>query len=129
MTTMMRMNLYFTGWFYILFAAYMFITPHSFYDATPGVAMRGPFTTHFIRDAGLAMGVSGGALFWGALKLDRAVMIFGTIWPALHAVLHLWVWIARGMPFDFIALVNLTGIQIWAWLGLFCALKLKGAQS
>ena len=122
----MKLILVILSGLYLLTAVYMFVAPQAFYDSTPGVAMMGPFNTHFIRDAGLAFLTSGGALLWGTLNQNRAVAVFGAVWPCLHAVFHVWVWIARGLPFDFIALVNLVGIQLPAWLALFAATKLQG---
>ena len=95
----MKLPLYAISALYLLTAIYMFVAPQVFYDQTPGVAMMGPFNTHFIRDAGLAFLTSGGAL-------------------------HIWVWSARGCPGDQSALSNLVGIQLPAWLALFAAMKL-----
>ncbi|MEM6556838.1 MAG: hypothetical protein AAF642_13240 [Pseudomonadota bacterium] len=120
----MKLPLYAISALYLLTAIYMFVAPQAFYDQTPGVAMMGPYNTHFIRDAGLAFLTSGGALLWGTLNQNRAMAVFGAVWPCLHAVFHIWVWIARGIPVDQIALINLFGIQLPAWLALFAAMKL-----
>jgi len=121
----MRLILYVVGGLYLATAVYMFVAPQSFYDSTPGVAMMGPFNLHFIRDAGLAFLVSGGAIVWGVIKFDRTAMVFGAVWPCLHAAFHIWIWIGRGIPFDEVAIVNLFGIQLPAWLALMAALRLK----
>lgn len=104
-------------------ALYMWFAPHAWYDAVPGVAMMGPFNLHFVRDIALAFGMSAGVLFYGALKPDRNAAVCGATWPAMHALFHIWIWLARGLPFDEIALVNLVGIQVPAWLALAAALK------
>ncbi|MEM7459810.1 MAG: hypothetical protein AAF331_10135 [Pseudomonadota bacterium] len=122
----MKLTLFGIAALYLLTAVYMFVAPQAFYDHTPGVAMMGPFNTHFIRDAGLAFLTSGGALLWGTLNQNRAVAVFGAVWPCLHAAFHVWIWVARGFPFDHIALVNLVGIQLPAWIALFAATKLQG---
>ena len=101
----------------------MWFTPHTWYDTVPGVAMMGPFNLHFIRDIALAFGMSAGALAYGAFKWDRTAAICGAAWPCLHALFHIWIWLARGLPLDQIALVNLLGIQLPAWLTLTAALK------
>ena len=112
--------------FFIGSAAVMWFAPQWWYDATPGVAMMGPFNLHFIRDVALAFLVSGGAMAWGYFKHDKTAMVFGALWPCLHAVFHIWIWVTmRGMPFDQIAAVNLFGIQMPAWLGLVAAFKSK----
>ena len=103
---------------------FIFLAPMAFYKTTPGVEMMGPFNLHFIRDAGLAYLASGLALGWGSWRRDRSLAIAGALWPALHALFHVQVWIARGIPLDFVALVNLVGIQLPAWLALFLAMRL-----
>jgi hypothetical protein len=101
----------------------MWFAPHFWYETVPGVAMMGPFNLHFVRDIALAFGMSAGALAYGALAHDRTAAVCGAAWPALHALFHSWIWFARGVPFDQIAFVNLTGIQIPAWLALTAALS------
>ncbi|MCR9080230.1 MAG: hypothetical protein NXH78_14130 [Hyphomonadaceae bacterium] len=123
---MLKLALYVVAGLYLSTGIYMFVAPQAFYDGTPGVAMMGPFNTHFIRDAGLAFLVSGGGLLWGGLNRNHAVAVFGAIWPCLHALFHVWIWVARGVPFDLVALVNWGGIQLPAWLALVAAWKLKG---
>lgn len=115
--------------FFIGSATVMWFAPQWWYGSTPGVAMMGPFNLHFIRDVALAFLVSGGALGWGYFKHDKTAMVFGALWPCLHAVFHIWIWVTmRGMPFDQIAAVNLFGIQMPAWLALIAALKAKQKQ-
>ena len=104
-------------------ALLMWFAPHAWYETVPGVAMMGPFNLHFVRDIALAFGMSAGALSYGALAHDRTAAICGAAWPALHALFHIWIWFARGLPFDQIAFVNLAGIQIPAWLALTAALS------
>ncbi len=104
-------------------ALMMWFAPHTWYETVPGVAMMGPFNLHFVRDIALAFGMSSGALAYGALRLDRTAAICGATWPALHALFHIWIWFARGLPLDQVALVNLAGIQIPAWLALAAALN------
>lgn len=103
-------------------ALIMWFAPHTWYETVPGVAMMGPFNPHFVRDIALAFGMSAAALAYGAAKSDRTAAVCGAIWPALHALFHVWIWaVHRGAPFDQIALVNLTGIQAPAWLALAAA--------
>jgi len=121
---MNRIILIIVAIFFIGLAGQMWFAPQYWYDTTPGVAMMGPFNLHFIRDAALAFLASGLAIGWGLWKRDKTALVFGTFWPCMHAVFHIWMWIAmRGMPFDQIAAVNLFGIQMPAWLALYGALK------
>ncbi len=125
----MRLLLFAISTLFLGTGLYMFVLPQIFYQATPGVAMMGPFNTHFIRDAGLAFATSGGALLWGTLKQNRPVAVFGAIWPCLHAAFHIWIWFARGLPLDLVAGVNLVGIQAPAWLALYAASHLVGEET
>ena len=110
----------------IVFGVFIFAVPMTFYTSVPGVEMLGPFSVHFIRDAGLAYLAGGATLFWGALKFNRPVAIAGTIWVCLHALFHLQMWVSRGLPFDEVGIVNLIGLQLPAWLALFLATQIKG---
>ncbi|MEM9055170.1 MAG: hypothetical protein AAGB16_07585 [Pseudomonadota bacterium] len=121
----MRFFLIAVGILYLATAFYLFFAPHAFYENTPGVAMIGPINLHFMRDAALAFLVSGSALIWAARKSNRDVAIFGAAWPFAHALFHIWIWLARGTPFDIVALTNLVGIQLPAWLAMIGAIKLS----
>lgn len=125
---MRHLVLYAVGGIYLVTAVYMFIAPQSFYDTTPGVSMMGPFNVHFIRDAGLAYLVSGGALVTGAARRDVSAALFGAAWPCLHALFHVSIWVGRGFPVDFVAFVNLAGIQGPAWTALAAGLGTARAR-
>jgi len=109
----------------LLLALFMWFYPQAWYDATPGVAAMGPFNLHFIRDVALAYLVSALAIGWGLRKQDKTALVFGALWPCLHALFHIWIWIMRGFPFDQVAAVNFFGIQLPAWLALLAALRMS----
>ena len=119
-------------WKYLLFvigiwhlgtAIYMWFAPQLWYVQTPGVAMMGLFNLHFIRDIALVFALSGAAMVLGVIRGNPTAVWFGAGWPALHAVFHIWIWTARGVPLDQVALVNLIGIQLPALLALTAALS------
>lgn len=120
-----RVLLFIIATLHVATAIFMWFAPQAWYDMTPGVAMMGPFNLHFIRDVALAFLMSGGVLAYGAWKHDKTAAVIGAIWPVLHAVFHIWIWVMRGLPFDRVALVNLMGIQLPAWLALLAAIKLS----
>jgi len=103
---------------------YMWFAPLAWYEAVPGVALMGPFNLHFIRDIALVFAFSGGAMIFGAMRPIPAVAVAGAVWPCMHAIFHVQIWMARGFPFDEVALVNLVGIQAPSWLALFAAVQL-----
>jgi len=121
---MWRLILYVIAVTYLGNAAYMWFAPEAWYKAVPGVSAMGPFNLHFVKDIALVYLVSAGAFAWGVKNLDKTALIFGALWPCLHALFHIWIWAAmRGFAFDLVALVNLVGIQVPAWAGLIGARK------
>jgi hypothetical protein len=103
---------------------YMWAMPRAWYDAVPGVAATGPLNFYFVRDIALAFAFSGGAMIFGALRPMPPVAVAGTLWPAMHALFHIQIWMARGFSFDGVALVNLAGIQMPAWLAVGAAVQI-----
>ncbi|MEM9726786.1 MAG: hypothetical protein AAF909_15190 [Pseudomonadota bacterium] len=96
--------------------------PETFYHFTPGVPLTGPFNTHFLRDVGLALMVSGAALGWGAVSGAQNLMIAGAGWPTAHAVYHLLIWIDRGCAPDGVALFDFAAVIAPAAIAMGIAL-------
>ena len=122
---MRRAILFLAAALFVSAGTYMLVAPAEWYAATPGVTKTGPFNVHFVRDIGLAFLAGGGAMAWGAVKTDRSAALWGAAWPCLHALFHVQIWLARGLPLDTVATVNLTAIQLPAWLALWAAWHLK----
>lgn len=110
------------GWFLML-AVWMFLSPMTWYQITPGVKEMGPFNMHFVMDLGLVFFVSAAAMAYGLFRQDKTAIVCGAFWPVLHAIFHIFIWFQRGVPFDLIAFSNLFGIQLPAWTALFLAFK------
>lgn len=108
----------------LLTGLYIFFMPESFYALTPGLDLMGPFSVHFIKDVGLAFLASGGAILYGAVKGNKAVVISGISWIFLHALFHVQIWGMRGFPFDFIFFFDLGAVILPAFIGLWAALKM-----
>ena len=126
---MTKTLIYALGTFYLASAAYMWVWPEQWYVSVPGVQMMGPFNLHFIRDVALMFLMSAAALGWAAAKADVSAGVCGAAWPCLHALFHIWIWGARGFPLDVIALTNLLGIQLPAWLALWAVLRLRAERA
>lgn len=109
---------------HLLTGIVIFVFPHWFYETVPGVAQLGPFNLHFIRDAGLAYAAAGVLLALGWYWRDYLLCMAGGTWVCCHALYHAQMWVARGMPADLVAWVNLLGIQLPAWLPLVMAVAL-----
>jgi len=90
------------GLFHLANGLFMLASPDAWYAAVPGVGMTGPMNHHFIQDIGLAFAASGLGLLLGARagRTAATLALAGATWPALHALLHVWGWIAHGIPHD-----------------------------
>ena len=113
---------------YLLHGLYMLVSPFVWYENTPGVSMLGPYNTHFVRDVGLVYIVTAIGIIWGARPRNANLLLFASVWPALHAIYHAWMWIGRDFALDLVALVNLVGIQIPAWLMLYVAMRMRRSE-
>lgn len=112
----------------VLTGVQMFVMPAYFYETVPGVSMLGPFNVHFIRDAGLSYTAAGLLQAWGWRRGVYTWSVAGGLWPVFHALFHLQMWIARGIPVDLVAAVNLFGIQLPAWVAFLAAWQLNKRQ-
>lgn len=102
----------------------IFADPHGFYERTPGLAMMGPYSVHFIRDVGLAFVASGVATAFGARGRNRNLALAGAGWPFLHALFHFQIWSHRGFPFDAIAAFDFIAVIAPAFLAVALAWRL-----
>ena len=116
------------GGYALINAGYIWAATQHWYDTVPGVAATGPLNSHFALDVGLAFLASGLALIWSAAKSDTTAAVVGVGWLVFHALFHLWIWLHRGMPADLVALTNLSGIQLPAWLAAWATLKLRNVE-
>lgn len=116
---MTRIILWLAGLAYIINALVMWFAPHFWYESVPGITMMGPFNLHFIRDIGLVYLVGGAGLIYGIR--NPGIAVFAAIWPAFHAVYHIFIFFGRGAPIDIISTTNLLLIQIPAWASLWAA--------
>ncbi len=121
----MRAVIWFIGIGYILNGAFMLVAPQLWYDTVPGMPFFGPFNQHFVRDISLIYLASGGGFVWGLLQRENAYLLFAALWPALHALYHVQVWVARGFEIDLIFAVNFFGIQLPAWGALVAVNRLR----
>jgi hypothetical protein len=102
----------------------IFADPRGFYDRTPGLAMMGPYSVHFIQDVGLAFVAAGVATAFGAWRRNRSLAFAGTGWPFLHALFHLQIWAHRGFPFDTISAFDFIAVIAPAFLAVTLAWRL-----
>jgi hypothetical protein len=88
------------GLFHVVNGLYMLMAPEAWYAAVPGVSAAGPFNHHFIVDIGLVFLASGAAML-AALRPGHTAAVLaltGSVWPALHALFHIWEWFNGHMP-------------------------------
>lgn len=113
---MIRALLFVIGALWMTTGIVIFIDPQGFYDTTPGLALMGPFNSHFIRDVGLAFLASGVATCAGAWCRNPGLALAGVAWPFLHALFHLQIWSHRGFPLDSIAAFDFGAVIAPAFL-------------
>jgi len=121
---MIRAGLILLGLFHLGNGLFMLAAPDAWYAAVPGVVQTGPINHHFITDIGLAFAASGAFMILGARERMAALALAGATFPALHALFHVWEWIADGIPQDtrvmasdaiFVMGVSFLGIAL-AWM-------------
>ena len=88
------------GLFHLVNGLWMLAAPNAWYWAVPGVNATGPINHHFITDIALAFLASGAfmAIGFRSRAVAAAFALAGATWPALHAVFHVWEWLADGFP-------------------------------
>lgn len=97
---------------WLLAGVLIFLAPRQFHELTPGVALFGPFNSHFIRDVALAYFASGLVGLYGVRAGNALLCIAAALWSCLHALFHLHVWIDRGLPLDGIFLFDLAFVIV-----------------
>lgn len=122
---MVRTSLVLLGLYYLSLGLILLVAPEHFYTSVPGVSATGPYNAHFLRDVGFAFLTSAGGLLWGSVTLQRPLIILGAAWPLLHALFHLWMWLAAGMPIDRVAGFDWGFVIVPALAAGFLALKMK----
>tara|TARA_Y100001933_G_scaffold249371_2_gene284296 strand:- start:5958 stop:6374 length:417 start_codon:yes stop_codon:yes gene_type:complete len=97
----------------------MLIAPEPWYWTVPGVAERGPFNHHFVRDIGMAYLLVGGCFAAGiALPGQRlALWAVPTAWLAGHALFHVWEVAGGHMPPGAL-LEDFAGVMLPTLIGL-----------
>jgi hypothetical protein len=110
------------GLSFSLVAAMMLAAPHFWYVTFPGVAERGGFNPHFVRDIGCASLVAGAGFVAGGIRPShyRPAMIAGAALIALHALVHVLEEIAGAHGRSFLT-PDLPTVYLPAALGLWLA--------
>jgi hypothetical protein len=98
---------------------FMFADPPGWYAAVPGVPDTGPLNLHFVRDIGIAYGVAGSAIVWGAVGGGWRVTALGAAFLALHSLLHIGETI-MGHHHD-VLLNEVVAVHLPAWLAVALA--------
>jgi hypothetical protein len=115
-----RLILLVIGILYVATGVWMVASPDGWYAAVPGVPMTGPNNHHFVSDIGLAYIASGAGLVLG-FRAGAIAAVFaaaGSLWPLLHAGLHVWGWMAHGFPTAAnVAISEIVGVVLLGVLG------------
>lgn len=95
---------------------FMFADPPDWYAAVPGVPDTGPLNLHFVRDIGIAYGVAGAAIVWGAFGGGWRATALGAAFLALHSLLHIGETL-MGHHHD-VLLNEVVAVHLPAWLAV-----------
>jgi hypothetical protein len=114
---------YLLAGFYILNAGPMVASPAWWFGTTPGVSGTGPFNPHFVIDVGIAFGVSGLMIGWGAAGAGWRLVLAGSAFPAGHALFH-GIGLLGGHSHGPIA-VEILGVMVPAALALCVAWAMR----
>lgn len=112
------------GLFHLVNGLTMILAPDTWFATVPGVALTGPMNHHFIVDIGLAFLASGAGMM-AAMRPGRTAItlaLAGAVWPALHALFHIFNWITMGFPRDGqIIFSEVVGVAAIGLLGIWLA--------
>ncbi|MDP2123173.1 MAG: hypothetical protein Q8J92_02220 [Parvibaculum sp.] len=99
-------------------ALWMLADPAGWYAGVDGVANTGPYNPHFVRDIGMAYLtlalLAFAAIRWPAMAVP--LLGAGTLFLALHALLHVWDIAAGRLPAEHI-LMDKPGVFLPALVG------------
>lgn len=121
---MIRLGLVVLGLFHLVNGLWMLADADSWYAAVPGVIQSGPMNHHFVADIGFAFAASGAGMIAGAQSGMKwaVVALAGATYPALHAFVHVWEWIADGIPHDPRQMMSdAVGVMLVSFLGFALA--------
>jgi hypothetical protein len=102
---------------------FMLADPPAWYGAVPGVPHTGPLNVHFVRDIGIAYGLAGAAIIWGAFRGGWIATALGAAFLALHSVLHIGETI-MGHHRDVLG-AELVAVHLPAWAAVMIAVLQK----
>ena len=117
------------GLYYTAMGIYILFAPIYFYQTTPGVAMMGPYNAHFIRDVSFALLASGVALQLGAIQSTKSTVIVGSLWPFMHALFHITIWVGRDFIVDHVSVSDFVGVIIPGFLIMLLAIRFNEVRN
>ena len=125
----MRKLIYLFAGYYLLTGLYILFAPVHFYNNVPGLVAMGPYNMHFIRDVALVFIACSGAIAWGCRYQIRSTAIAGAVWPALHALFHIQIWVGRDFAVDLIAASDFIAVIIPGFICLWACSQIRAAST
>jgi hypothetical protein len=106
----------------------MLLVPEAWYWQVPGVADRGPFNQHFIRDIGIVYCLMGVSFMLGLSRVAERPLLWlaPSCWLAGHALFHIWE-VLVGICSPTAMLEDFAGVTLPALLGLWLWWSARGA--
>ncbi len=107
----------------------MLFAPIHFYENTPGVSMMGPFNSHFVTDVSLAFFASGIAILLRVFQSTKSTIIAGALWPLMHALFHVTIWVHRDFKIDHVTISDFLGVIIPGLCVMLMAFKFNEVRN
>jgi len=109
----------FLGLVLLVNGTFMLLAPEPWYWTITGVAERGSFNQHFIRDVGIVYVISGISFIYGALYLRQRLALWlpATGFLMAHALFHVWE-VAVGICGPQSLLDDFVGVTVPGLLGM-----------
>ncbi|MBD1583712.1 hypothetical protein [Pseudoalteromonas sp. S16_S37] len=98
---------------------FMLIAPETWYWLVPGVADRGPFNQHLVRDLGFIYALIGTAFIYGAfyVRYRLQLWLIPAAWLVSHGIFHIWeIWVGICGPEFFV--IDFAGVTLPAFLSV-----------
>ncbi len=112
------------GFISAVFGLWAICLPEGFFTTIPGLATSGMYHQHLVGDVGLAFLGSGVLMCLGGAMQMAQLAVAGCVFPSLHAIFHVFVWVQRGClsdavtVFDFFVVVLPTALASASVLAL-----------
>ncbi len=91
--------------------------------------MMGPYNKHFVLDVSFAFLASGIAVQLGAIQSNKLASMMGALWPLMHALFHITIWIRRDFIIDRVSVSDFLAVIIPGLLVMLLAIRFNEVRN